>query len=482
MSEYLESILNAFHDMLFVFTTDGIIDDYLTTNHQDELGLSKEAFLGKHHSEVLPPYASEKLQEAFKAVERGVEQFSFDYSMNIRGDKQWYTAVISKLELDQKQRYLGTIRNITGRKNQELLLRGILNTTPAGIVVFDALKDEKEAIYDYEIANLNELVEKLLGAPEEELIGQTLTAITPDLEIEKMMDRFNTVIEKNEPIDFDYKLKNEDNESRWFHCKATKFKDGIIISFLDITEQRETRDKLIAANAELEELNRQKDKLFSVISHDLKNAISGPMALFEVLLEEYEALSSEEIIDYLKSLNRSNENVVKLLEDLLMWSKNQFQEVKPFIEEVKLRELTDNIFRNVKAGAEEKKITLKNRVPENITLHTDISMLKTILRNLVGNGIKFSHQGGTIEVKANQDGTHAKISVSDEGVGIENEAMEKILNKKSNYTTRGTSGEKGSGLGLDLCIDFTEKLGGTLHIESKPEAGSTFHLALPNDK
>jgi signal transduction histidine kinase len=107
-------------------------------------------------------------------------------------------------------------------------------------------------------------------------------------------------------------------------------------------------------------------------------------------------------------------------------------------------------------------------------------MVKTILRNLISNGIKFSYPGGQILVDAVTRENNVEISVRDQGVGIEEEAMEKILNKKSTFTTRGTDGEKGSGLGLDLCIDFVEKHGGDIWVESSPGEGSTFKFTIPD--
>lgn len=113
MNDYMSSILNAFHDMLFVFSHEGVIDDYLTTNHRDELLEPKEVFLGKNYREVLPPHVSEKLERAFEELDKGKEQVKFDYSVEADAGRQWYVAVISKLGKRNGSRYLGTVRNIT---------------------------------------------------------------------------------------------------------------------------------------------------------------------------------------------------------------------------------------------------------------------------------------------------------------------------------------------------------------------------------
>lgn len=482
MTDYLKSILNAFHDLLFVFTADGTIEDYIATNHEDELILSKEVFIGKSHGEVLPPHISKKLDKAFHKLDQGQEQYKFDYDLEINGKTQWYNAVVSKFKNEATPRYLGAVRNITERKNQELLLRSILNTSPGGIIVFDAVRDSEDVIIDFKITQVNKAVEKLTGASEEELVGHRMATLMDDSVKEKILNQFKMVVQKGAPQELHYQYKNEQDEVFWYHSKAAKYRDGVVSTFMDITEQKKTEEKLAEKNKKLKELNRQKDKLFSVISHDLRNAVGGARAVYGMIFEDYEDLSQEEVFEYLELLKKRTDNTHELLEDLLAWSKNQFQEVTADFEKLPLADLTDSIFNNVRSNAEDKGIILENKVPDTICVYADANMVKTILRNLIANGIKFSQQADKIVVQAEKKGDKVEISVIDEGVGIEKDALEKILNRKSTYTTPGTDGEKGSGLGLDLCIDFVEMHGGEIWIESEPGKGSIFTFTLPEDK
>jgi signal transduction histidine kinase len=182
----------------------------------------------------------------------------------------------------------------------------------------------------------------------------------------------------------------------------------------------------------------------------------------------------------LTQLEKGSRNAHELLEDLLLWSRNQFQNVSAAPESFKLNEIVFRVFDNVRDRSEKKEIDLISKVPNDITLYADINMVKTVLRNLIYNGIKFSHPGGQILVEAVRNENNVEISVHDQGVGIEEDAIEKILDKKSNFTTRGTNGEKGSGLGLDLCIDFVEKHGGDIRVNSTPGEGSTFTFTIPD--
>lgn len=479
MTDYLKSILNAFQDLLFVFTADGVIEDYITSNHEDELILPKEVFSGQKFEDVLPPHVSEKIKRAFQEIDQGQEQYKFDYSVEIKGEEQWYTAVISKIQHGDEPRYLGAVRNITKRKNQELLLHGILNTSPGGIIVFQAIRDAEDAVIDFEIIHINKSVEILTGASEKELVGLGITAIVAASVKEKIMDKFRDVLESGNPTEFQYQHRNERGEIIWYHSKVAKYQDGVISTFMDVTKQKKTEDDLAGKNEKLQELNRQKDKLFSVISHDLRNSVGGAQGFYELILEDYQTLSKVEIFEYLQLLGKSTKNTFELLEDLLAWSKNQFQEVSTDIENLHLANLTDSIFDVVRSKAENKGIHLKNQVQDTIFVHADANMMKTILRNLVTNAIKFSQSGDEVVVQAENSDVQVNISVIDKGVGIEADALEKILNKKSTYTTTGTDGEKGSGLGLDLCVDFVEMHEGTIDVDSVPGKGSTFTITIP---
>lgn len=478
MSNYLKSILKAFYDLLFVFTKDGIIADYLTSNHEDELLESRETFLGKHHREVLPPDVSTQIEKAINKIAQGESHYIFDYSLEIKGNKQWYTAVLSEIEFKEETRYLGAVRNITERKNQELLLREVLNTAPGAIVVLDPIKDSDGSIIDFNITHVNKAIVEQTGATEEELTGQKLSIFIPGNTKEELWNHFKTVLSTGRSVEFQYQY-DDNNIDIWYHSKVVKYNNGLVSTFMDITEQKKNEELLVKTNEELKELNRQKDKLFSVISHDLRNAISGTYGLYDLIFEDYESLTKEEIYTYLKLLKNSSKSSNELLEDLLLWSKNQFQEVSVSPEKLNLSEILSSVFKSKKSNAIEKRIELNNRVPDDIFVNADVNMVKTILRNLVSNGIKFSHEGGNMDVSAIRKNGIVEISVTDEGIGMEKDVLEKILNKKSNYTTPGTKGEKGSGLGLDLVIDFVEKHDGKIWADSTPGKGSTFTFTLP---
>lgn len=346
-------------------------------------------------------------------------------------------------------------------------------------MVLGTVRDSEDAIADFTITHINKSVEDLTGATSEQLIGKSIADLIPDSLEELLIGKFKAAIEKEAPVEFQYQHDGEQTGIVWYHAKVVKYRDGVISAFMDITEQKKAEEELAVKNKELEELNRHKDKLFSVISHDLRNSFAAAQGVYSILFEDYETLSKEEIYEFLKLVKQRTDSTQELLEDLLAWSNNQFQEVTANLEKLCLADLVRFVFNTVRSNAEDKGIALESQVPDTMYVYADENMVKTILRNLVVNGIKFSESGGNITVQAKETSDHVNISVTDEGVGIEEDALEKILNKKSTYTTPGTDGEKGSGLGMDLCIDFVEMHDGTIWAESEPGKGSTFTFTLP---
>lgn len=237
--------------------------------------------------------------------------------------------------------------------------------------------------------------------------------------------------------------------------------------------------ELLEANTKLKELNRQKDKLFSVISHDLNNASAGLTGTLDMILKDYGDISREELLGLLKMLDKQARSTSDLLNDLLLWSRNQFKEVAFEPEKLHLGSIVTSVLEGAGLHAEDKEVELAGRIPDELHLYADPNMLKTILRNLVNNGIKFSHPGGKVTVEARRANDMVEISVSDEGVGMDKEKLFKIMDKRTAYTSAGTAGERGSGLGLDLCIEFVEKSGGEFRAESEKGKGSTFTFTLP---
>ena len=239
------------------------------------------------------------------------------------------------------------------------------------------------------------------------------------------------------------------------------------------------KEALVKMNRELHELNASKDKFFSIIAHDLKNPFSTIIGFSEILKENILSGQPAEIEESAGMINTSAVQTLKLLENLLDWANSQTGKILFNPMPLNLNELLDEEFTTLNDMAKGKNIQLKSSITDNLTIVADKNMIKTILRNLISNGIKFTRKNGKVEVKTLVKNNHLEIAVSDTGIGLTGETMEKLFRIDADLSTRGTDNEKGTGLGLFLCKEFVEKHGGKIWAESIPGNGSTFKFILP---
>jgi signal transduction histidine kinase/ligand-binding sensor domain-containing protein len=229
----------------------------------------------------------------------------------------------------------------------------------------------------------------------------------------------------------------------------------------------------------IEELNASKDKFFSIIAHDLKNPFQSIIGFSEMQKEEIKIGDHRAIAEYAGLINTSAIQTYRLLENLLEWANSQRGNIlfKPV--QINLMETLNEEFSVLNDIANGKNIRLKSSFPYDLTINADKDMIKTILRNLISNAIKFTHKNGVVEVKAIIEDGNMEISVSDSGIGMTDESMAKLFKIDANLSTRGTENEKGTGLGLFLCKEFVEKHGGRIWAESESGKGSTFKFFIP---
>lgn len=226
----------------------------------------------------------------------------------------------------------------------------------------------------------------------------------------------------------------------------------------------------------LEMMNAEKDKLFSIISHDLRSPLALTQQYFSALKEV--EMDNEERQELEKELVNNLSNAEELLNNLLNWAKNQMQNATPQIKKINLNQLLEKkmeVFQNI---ALKKDIVLTININENIAVKADMDMLRLIIRNLLNNAIKFTPAGGKIELTAIKQDADCVISVKDNGIGIPANKHGDIFSLKAN-STYGTENEKGTGLGLVLCKDYTLLQNGKIWFTSTEGAGTTFFVSLP---
>ncbi len=232
-------------------------------------------------------------------------------------------------------------------------------------------------------------------------------------------------------------------------------------------------------NKQLKELNAAKDKFFGIIAHDLKNPFNAIFGFTSILKSEYDTLSTEERLEFIDHIEQAGKHTYELLQNLLFWSQSQTGKIIFNPAAINLSKIVRLSVSVNEAISRNKNISLLADVDENLDVYVDEEMIKTVLRNLISNGIKFSREGGTVTLTVKKNASFAEVTVQDTGVGIRREDLEHLFNIESISSTRGTAGEQGTGLGLTLCKEFVEKNGGVIYVESKLNEGSKFIFTLP---
>jgi ligand-binding sensor domain-containing protein/signal transduction histidine kinase len=252
---------------------------------------------------------------------------------------------------------------------------------------------------------------------------------------------------------------------------------------LERTLQIEKQNQLIVSkNQELEELNHTKDKLFSIIGHDLGNQFNIILGFLDVLVSDFKKLDQAKIEGHLNNINNSSKQAYNLLENLLTWARMQTNLIQYIPEDFEVHKKIKNSVVFFEGACARKNIKIEVEENEKIMVSADLNMFSTVFRNLVSNAIKFTNENGMILISAKKHNGFCQIVVQDDGIGISKEELGKIFKVGSKHKTLGTKGEKGTGLGLVLCKEFVEKQGGKLEVESQPGKGSKFSFTLPLQK
>jgi signal transduction histidine kinase len=316
-----------------------------------------------------------------------------------------------------------------------------------------------------------------------------------------------------ETVDHEY---FEPETKRWYQVTASKIywidtNEVVLISSTDISEQKEAERLITEQNQELEnqtielekallqlteqnvQINSQaellrstndtKDKMFSIIGHDLRGPVGNLKNALDLLIEEYDELNRDEVRDFIETLRESSDSVFNLLANLFEWAKSQSGRIVFRPEELSLNEIVEENISLFTPNFYRKNLTVSHNPVKEFTLFADENMLNTIVRNLISNSIKFTPENGNIKiiindfVKSNKN--YIELIVEDNGIGIEKENLVKIFNTTEHFSTYGTNNEKGSGLGIILCKEFVERHKGEISIKSEINKGTSITVVIP---
>ena len=261
------------------------------------------------------------------------------------------------------------------------------------------------------------------------------------------------------------------------YSQKVSFMGDFSISYNKLIEALKEKKKL---EASLIKLNADKDRFITILAHDLKSPFNSILGFLEVLVKDLREFDIDKIEELINIVNDSAITTFKLLEAILLWVRANSGKIPYEPEDLNLEPICKDVVRYLKLAAESKNITVNLFSDSEINVYADENMLNTVLRNLVSNSIKFTNSNGHIDIYSEQNESNVKITVSDNGVGIKPDTLNKLFDNTEKVTTLGTEQEEGTGLGLFLCKEFIEKHGGKIWATSELGKGTSFQFTLPN--
>ena len=297
-------------------------------------------------------------------------------------------------------------------------------------------------------------------------------------DFDSCLKTYITAFDKRQAFLMEYRMKNKDGEYCWIRDFGRPFYDldntflGYIGSCYDITENKNNELSLI-------ELNATKDKFFSIIAHDLRSPFTSIIGFSEYLVEQVKENDYEKVAEFADIILQSSNSAMALLSNLMVWSQLQSGRMVFNPESFDIATLIREVTLLLKGLSEQKSIIIENILPTHAFVLADKEMISTILRNLISNALKFTQTGGRISISTVSKNKELIVTVSDNGVGISKDRIDKLFNMVESSSTPGTQKEKGTGLGLILCKEFIEKNKGKIWVESEVGIGSSFCFSLP---
>lgn len=347
---------------------------------------------------------------------------------------------------------------------------------------------------DLRFTYMSDRVEKHTGRSVAWHIGKTRQMLAdPDTNRAAWEAHLDDLRHRRPYRNFRYFRRREDGSKQWFSTSGRPFyaSDGAFMGYrgvaTDVTRQVEAEQALVksereavARKRELEQLNEQKDKLFSIIGHDLRSPFSTVIGYTELLVSGADSLSREQVTEFANSALQSGHHAFRILEDILQWARLCMNRHAMEPTTIDLCEVVADNLCGIDALANAKGIRLLHEVAPDLQVHADKTMLDTILRNLLSNAVKFTPDDGEINVRAELRGEQVEIAVADTGVGISPQRLEVLFELNRTHSTAGTRREEGTGFGLHICRELVCQMGGELWAESEQGKGSTFSLRLPS--
>jgi len=481
-----KDVYNAVSEAIYILNKDGVFID-VNRGAEHMYGYTREELIGMTPADVSAPGKNDLnktmklLQEAFKGK---TIHFEF-WGKRKNGEPFPKEIILNPGSYLGKKVVIATARYVSERKKYENEIAKIQSRLALIFKNFPNI-----VLYESNGPNdfISENVTDMLGYPPY-LFVQNVKFINSIVHPEfrkvlepKIMKWMDDCSSKN--LKIEYPCKCADGKYIWIEDflqkeMSVEGKPYIIGMMTDITERKSQMEKLEKYTEELKNLNSSKDKFFSIIAHDLRSPFNGLLGFSTVLLEELQELTSEEIKEYAGYIHTSAKTVYNLVDNLLQWSRIQTGRIE--YQPIKI-DLYEEVFKTIElfnTNAITKRIKLVNDIQANVFVYADQNMLRSIMQNLISNGIKFTKPGGLIKISSKEKDDIIEVEIADSGIGIEMKDIAKLFRIDSQFSSLGTSNEEGTGLGLILTKELVEKNKGQIWVKSTVKKGTSFFFTLP---
>jgi PAS domain S-box-containing protein len=464
---------------------------YISPSCQRITGYSPDEFKVNPEllSSIIHPDVRQMMTEHLRSPLDSENICQYEFRIISRNNQEYWIEHICQPVFSSDGHFLGrraSNRDITERKFSETIIE---RNEMKFRTLFENANDAIFLMKEDTFIDFNHKAEQMFQCSRDEILNRHPYELSPPFQPdginskEKALEKINVAL-SGVPQSFEWKhiRLNGTPFDAEVSLNSIYINDQIMLQAIvrDITERKQAEEEIRLKNEQLLKLNAEKDKFFSIISHDLLNPFNSFLGLTQIMAEELPSLTMAEVQEIAATMSKSATNLYRLLENLLQWSRMQ-QGLIPFNPEVlHLLSVVNESIEMILEPAKSKGIELIRNIPDKLVVIADNNFLQTVIRNLVSNAIKFTPKGGKIIILAKATrGKNVEISIKDSGIGMNHSMVDNLFRLDIKTNRKGTNGEPGSGLGLLLCKEFVEKLGGKIWVESEEGKGSEFKFTLP---
>ncbi len=462
----------------------------------DLLGYTKEELMAKKVNELSSVEIFESEFKLFADLnKRGIYTYRYDKPyIHKDGHTVWCDLTFNRIQLlnEGMEFAVGIAVDISEKlklkaENQKIIddladsekcYRSLIESIPDATWMLDQ---------NYNTHFVSPNIQSITGFRPEDIIAKSreiwFERIHPE-DKEWILQRFNELFDNEIPYIVEYRWLHPKGEYIWINERSIKCFDyngvkSAIGIYADITERKKSEEEKEKTKQELELMNSDKDKFFNIIAHDLRSPLTGIMQMQRMLADDFDSFSIDEIRELSCSLKNSTRELLNLLENLLHWSMSQTKRLQVSKTSFNLSLVVEDVIHLLRESAHQKEIQIVSGFNCEVFVFADIDMIKTIIRNLISNAIKFTERGGQIFLNCLRQTDMICVNVKDTGIGMTREMLNSIFNLTNKIKRLGTGGEHGSGLGLFLCKEFAMLNDGDLQIKSQTGKGTDVTLCLP---